>query len=145
MSDFGSRVIGTLPCSVINRTLGISLPEGGVWLGSRIHEKIATKHSNDYDICWRYAELCLNNPTYIGIHPKHPGKILLFRRVQHEKKIIMISVFGQPNTHGNYNVASMYCVSEEKVERYRSNETLQTPIRLRTIAADNLSASCLPN
>ena len=114
------HIIGTVPADAINTTWdGIEAEQKDVWLSYMMHEKVATKHAADYDICMRHKELCLEAPTYIGFHPKHPGVVELIRRVPSRRAVVLVAVALVPNDSGNYSVASMYCVSEKRVEQYR--------------------------
>ncbi len=124
--DFTPHIIGTAPADSINATWdGIEAEDKDVWLSLMMHEKVKTKHAEDYDICMQYKELCLAAPTYIGFHPKHPNVVELIRRIPSEDTVVLVAVALVPNDSGNYSVASMYCVSEARVEQYRDSGFLR--------------------
>jgi hypothetical protein len=121
--------LGHMPIDKIKATLGVELDAGSVRLPQRIAEKICEKHPEALDIFQRNATLVLTDPTYIGEHPKHPGKVELIRRFSSEAANLLIAVALEPTPQGNYNIASAYLVSDNDIQKWRNSQRLKPTVR----------------
>lgn len=104
----------------INLALGLDLAPGKAWFSSETHEKTATKHAADYNLCIKHLGHCCEKPTYIGRHAKHPGNVELILEIAaeiDETVRVLVAVVLRSNSKGNYRIDSTYSPREDEVER----------------------------
>jgi hypothetical protein len=113
-------VAGKAPVDLINATLGTTLTPGNVRFSAKMHEKLQTKHRDDYQAVMKHMTECLTKPDYIGTHPDHPGKIMLVKKVEglgKGKPAMIVAVVGAKDSHGHYPGASAYGLTMKQLMR----------------------------
>ena len=121
-------VAGLAPVALIKSVLGQEHAPGKVRISAVIHTKMATKHRRDYPVCQAHLSQCLKSPDYMGIHPDHPGKIMLVKRVSGlpDGKVAMLFPVGMTrDRRGDYGGASAYGISEKKIGEWTASGNLR--------------------
>jgi hypothetical protein len=112
-------VIGPLPSGAINRALGLELEDGDVVLSLGAQRHALKRHPKDYALCLPHLSAVVASPLYIGEDFKNAGKIELVGRIRTAAISILVAVNVERNTRGQYQIASFYPVSEDKIENRR--------------------------
>ena len=129
MPRYKPQRFGPLCVDLINATLELEMEHGEARMPGKVHEKIATKHADDYDVCMRNLPSTLQNPTYIGLPPKHTDKLELVKRVESGAALVLVAVALEQDQYGDYAIASTYTISEDAVDRYRQTGRMIPPAR----------------
>jgi hypothetical protein len=127
-ANAGAFIAGPAPVSLINDTLGKSLTPGKVRFSAKMHEKLQSKHADDYPAVMKHMKACISQPDYIGEHPRHPGKIMLVKKVgglMNGKPAIIIAIVGGKDAHGDYPGASAYGLKQSQLDGHLLNGTLR--------------------
>jgi hypothetical protein len=112
-------VIGAIPSMAINRALGLELADGSVVLSRGAQRHALKRHPKDYALCLPHLSVIVTSPLYVGDDFKNSGKIELVGRLRAAAISILVAVNVERNARGQYQIASFYPVSEDKIENRR--------------------------
>lgn len=120
-----SLVLGPLPVDVINRTIETELAEGQVILSAAAQLHAQRYHPEDFPHILPHIGAIVTAPFYVGDDHRNPGKIELIGRIPGAGIVALVAVSIEQDGDGNYNVASFYQISEEKLQTRRSRGFLK--------------------
>jgi hypothetical protein len=123
-STFVLLELGPLPVEVIEATLGIEIEPGPVVFTVSNQKHSAVRHPDDFGRCLPHIGAVVANPTYLRDDFKNGGKIELIARVSALGSGLLIAVEIEPDEFGRYRIASMYPVSQKKIDNRREAGTL---------------------
>lgn len=113
-----------LPVDVINRTLGTDLSVGDAWFSRAARQHFAEDHPEDYVACFPFLADVIETPTWLGQAAKHGDNFELVTRIATISRIVLAAVRLIPNRYGNYNIVSVYCTTQRKVDGRRADRRL---------------------
>jgi len=111
------QCVGSLSQEMISR-LGLHYSPGPVHIGPSNLEHIRRKHPIEYVKYLQDIPDIIENPDYIGVHPRQGG--IEFVKVFDEN--VMVSV--RPSVKGTLFVRSVCIVSRERIQSYLQKGTL---------------------
>lgn len=119
MAQYKALNFGPLAVAAIERTIGLELDEGDVWLSKAAHGHIARDHPADYPAILGLIRTAINDPDYIGQKPNHAGNYYLVCRTRVGGALVALGI--EQNEHGNHNIKSAYSISQAKIDSYRQS------------------------
>ncbi|MBP2233130.1 hypothetical protein J2847_006465 [Azospirillum agricola] len=117
--------LGPLPVDIIEATLGIEVELGPVVFTVSNQKHALNKHPEDFGRCLPHIGTVVAKPTYLRDDFKNHGKIELISRVPALGNGLLIAVEIIPDEQGRYRVASMYPISDKKIDQRRGAGTLK--------------------
>lgn len=124
MAKFTPLLIGPLPVCIIEATLGIEVEPGPVVFTVSNQKHALKSHPADFGRCLPHIGAVVSNPMYLRDDFRNGGKIELISRVPALGEGLLVAVEIQPDEQGRYRVASMYPVSQKKIDSRRQAGTL---------------------
>ncbi|MEW6596597.1 MAG: hypothetical protein AB1429_03770 [Pseudomonadota bacterium] len=110
---------GQLPVERINRTLDLELEPGEVIFTRSAQAHAERHHPQDFPKCLPYVGLITQSPQFVGDDFRNAGKIELISRIPSLGGGVLVAVTVERDRHGRYHVASVYPVSEAKIQNRR--------------------------
>jgi len=123
-------VLGPLPVKAVNATLGTELEAGEVVFSIPAQRHAMRRHPDDFARCLPHVGGVVTGPLYVGDDFKNPGKIELVSRLPVLGGGLLVAVTLERDQAGRYHVASLYPVSQSKIDNRRQAGTLRN-IRLK--------------
>lgn len=111
------QYVGTLKQEVITR-LGLQCKPGPIYIGPTNIAHIRTKHPVEFALHLQDISSIIQNPDYVGVHPKQGG--IEFMKVFEQG--VMVSV--RLSAKGVLFVRSLYVVSDDRIQAYLRKGTL---------------------
>src|SRR4051812_36736441 len=111
--------LGPLPVDLIESTLAIEVEAGPVVFTVSNQKHSATRHPDDFGRCLPHIGAVVAKPIYLRDDFKNGGKIELIARVSALGSGLLVAVEIQPDDFGRYRIASMYPVSQKKIDNRR--------------------------
>lgn len=115
---------GAMPVEAINFTLGHEIDCGDVVFSGRAQLHAAARHPDDYERVLPHVASIVASPLYIGDDFKNPGKVELIGKVPRQGDFLLVAVTIEKDSNEAYNIASIYVLSENKVEGRRAKSRL---------------------
>ena len=119
MKKPSSLELGPLPTGTIEATLGIELESGKVVFTVSSQKHCRSSHSSDFLRCLPHVGSVVSNPMYLGDDFKNHGKIELISRIAAIGEGLLVAVEITRDPTGCYRIASMYPVSQAKIDSRR--------------------------
>lgn len=116
--------LGPLPTDVIEATLGIEVEPGPVVFTVSNQKHARARHPDDFGRCLPHIGAVIANPMFLRDDYKNAGKIELISRVPALGSGLLVAIEIEPDAQGRYRVASMYPVSQKKIDGRREAGTL---------------------
>jgi hypothetical protein len=116
--------LGPLPVELIEGTLGIELNPGPVVFTVSNQKHSARRHPDDFERCLPHIASVVARPTYVRDDFKNAGKIELIARVPAMREGLLIAIELRKDEFGRYRVASVFPVSQKKIDARREAGTL---------------------
>jgi hypothetical protein len=107
--------LGPLPVDAINDALSLELEPGEVMFSEPAQRHAFNNHPEDFPKCLPHVGSVILNPLFVGDDLKNPGKIELISRIAVLESGLLVAI-SLELINGYYHVASMYPVSERKIE-----------------------------
>jgi len=115
---------GPFPVEIVEATLSIEAEPGPVVFTVSNQKHALKSHPNDFARCLPYVGSVIANPMYLRDDVRNAGKIELISRVPALGSGLLVAVEVQQDEQGRYRVASMYPVSQKKIDNRRQAGTL---------------------
>ena len=116
-----------MPARAIRTSIELEVEEGTVVMSGNAQIHAQRRHPNDFSRCLPHVASVIANPLYIGDDAKNPGKIELVARVPALGHGLLVAVNIELDGNGEYNIASFYPVSHDKIENRRAKNHLRSP------------------
>jgi len=117
-------LLGPLPADAINDTLGTELEPGEVVFSIPAQKHALRRHPDDFARCLPHVGGVVTGPLYVGDDFRNPGKIELVSRLPVLGGGLLVAVALERDNTGRYHVASVYPVSQSKIDTRRRAGTL---------------------
>jgi len=124
-------ILGQLPADAINGTLDTELEPGEVVFSIPAQKHAMRRHPDDFARCLPHVGGVVTGPLYVGDDFRNPGKIELVSRLPVLGGGLLVAVALERDDAGRYHVASVYPVSQSKIDTRRRAGTLHN-IRRQT-------------
>ena len=116
--------LGPLPIDAIEATLGIELEAGPVVFTASNQKHALKSHPDDFSRCLPHIGAVIANPMYLRDDLRNAGKIELISRIPALGSGLLVAVEIRRDEQGRYRVASMYPISQKKIDNRRQAGTL---------------------
>ncbi|MFW6229882.1 MAG: PBECR2 nuclease fold domain-containing protein [Halanaerobium sp.] len=90
-----------------------------IYIGGTNKKHIRKKHKKEFDKYLDKLPEIINNPTYVGVYPSQGG----IEFIKKYEDNVMVAV--RASKKDVLYVRSVYCITEDKVERYLENESIK--------------------
>lgn len=114
--SFTDLDLGKMPVDKIKKAIDLDIDEGDIVFSSAAQKHSYRRHKDDFPHCLTNLSSVTNNPQFIGDDFNNEGKIELINRIPSIDSAILVSVTIEKDCNGNYNVCSMYLISEKKIQ-----------------------------
>lgn len=114
--SFTDLSLGKMPVVKIKKAIDLDIEEGNIVFSSAAQKHSYHRHTDDFPHCLTNLSNIITNPQFIGDDFNNEGKIELINRVPSINSAILVSVTIEKDSNGNYNVCSMYLISEKKIQ-----------------------------
>ncbi|WP_315765566.1 hypothetical protein [Bradyrhizobium sp. SZCCHNR2009] len=111
-------IIGPMPVTVVNKTLGTELEVGDVILSRGAQRHANRRHPEDYPKCLPHLASVIASPRYIGDDHTNSG-IEIWGYVAALGALVLVAIELIPDAQGRYHISSFYIVSERKADARR--------------------------
>ena len=118
-------IVGQLPVEKLNRALGLELEAGVLVLTGNAQVHAARRHPAEYSNTLPHLTAALDNAAYAGDDLKNPDSIEIIGRVQSQGTWILIAVRVALANQGQYQIASFYRISDEKIQKRKAKGYLK--------------------
>jgi len=116
--------LGPLPTAIIEATLGIEVEPGTVVFAVSNQKHARARHPEEFGRCLPHIGAVIANPMYLRDDFKNSGKIELISRIPTLGSGLLVAIEIEPDAQGRYRIASMYPVSQKKIDSRREAGTL---------------------
>lgn len=118
-------ILGPMPVDAINATLDMEIEAGEVVFTVPAQRHAMKRHPDDFPRCLPHVGGVVTGPLYIGDDFRNPGKIELVSRLPALGGGLLVAVTLERDEAGRYHVASIYPVSQSKIDNRRRAGTLR--------------------
>lgn len=129
IGSFVDLHLGPLPVEAINRTLKLELEAGDVIFTAAAQAHAYRQHREDFPRCLPYVGGVVHAPQFVGDDFRNVGKIELISRIPTLQHGVLVAVSIERDGRGRYHVASVYPVSEAKIQNRRRQGFLRPLLR----------------
>jgi hypothetical protein len=115
---------GTLPVEAVNKTLGLELDAGGVFMPVNAQRHVQNKRPEDFARLFPHIAAVVANPLYVGDDFKNEGKIELVGAPIALGSALLVAIELKQDEQGKYAVTSFYALGETTIANRREKNHL---------------------